>query len=111
MPFNGTGFTQSYSGHATDVVGYAWNTEDWCPRCVLGELGFATTGPVRPGAVLESEIEIYAAENGLDPATTDVPQPIFNGDDALEGDGSGRSRRCCRCHELLVETDEEPEEE
>jgi hypothetical protein len=110
MPFNGTGFTQHYGGRSTDVVGYAWNTEEWCPRCVLEAMGFATTGPVRPGAVLESEIEIYAAENGLDRETTDVPQPIFN-DDALRGDSSGRSRRCCRCHEHLVETDEEPEEE
>lgn len=98
-----------YSSHATDVVGYAWNADDWCPRCVLEGMGVATTGPVRPGAVLESEIAVYAAENGLDPETTDVPQPIFNGEDAVDNDG--RSRRCCRCHEPLVETDEEPEEE
>lgn len=101
-----------YSGHATDVVGYAWNTEDWCPRCVLEAMGVATTGPVRPGPVMESEIEIWAAANGLTHLreTTEVPQPIFNNDDALEGDGSGRSRRCCRCHEPLIETDETEEE-
>jgi hypothetical protein len=105
MPFNGTGFTQSYGGHATDVVGFAWNTENWCPRCTLEAMGFATTGPVRVGAVLESEIAIYAAENGLDPETTDVPQPIFNGGDAVND--NGRPKICCRCQEQLIETDEE----
>jgi hypothetical protein len=105
MPFNGTGFTQSYGGHSTDVVGFAWNTESWCPRCTLEAMGFATTGPVRAGGVLDSEIAIYAAENGLDLETTDVPQPIFNSDDAV--DDNGRPKTCCRCQEQLIETDEE----
>lgn len=107
MPFNGTGFTQHYGGHSTDVVGYAWNTDDWCPRCTLEAMGMATTGPVRPGATLESEIDIWAAENSLTHMrdTTECPQPIFNSDDALDNDG--RPRTCCRCHEQLIEVDEE----
>lgn len=97
-----------YGGHSTDVVGYAWNTEIYCPRCLLEALGFATTGPVVPGATLESEIALWAAENGLELYREDsqrVPQPIFNGDDALDNDG--RAQRCCRCHEPLIEIDEE----
>lgn len=91
----------SYCGHATDVVGYAWRTEEWCPRDVLEALGFATTGPVRPGEVLESEIRIWCAENGVDPETTEAPQPIFNSDEAYNDDG--KPRTCCVCHETLVE--------
>lgn len=89
------------------VVGFAWRTEDYCPRCTLDAMGIATTGPVRYGATLESEIDLWAAENGLTHMreTTEVPQPILDTDDALDNDG--RSRRCCRCHERLIETDEE----
>ena len=97
----------------TNVVGFAWRTEDYCPRCTLDAMGIATTGPVRYGATLESEIEIWAAENGLTDMreTTEVPQPVYDtGDDPLEGDGSGRSRRCCQCHEALIETDDEEQE-
>lgn len=98
----------SYSGHATDVVGYAWNADDWCPPCTFKEvieapLNYASYRQDR----MEMEIAAYAERNELDIETTECPQPIFNGEDALEGDGSGRSRRCCRCHEPLVETDEE----
>jgi hypothetical protein len=107
MTFNGTGFTHNYSSHSTDIVGYAWRTEEYCPRCTLEAMGTSTTGPVRAGAVLESEIEIWAAENGLSDMreTTEVPQPIFNSDDAF--DNEGRPRTCCRCHEQLVESNEE----
>jgi len=96
----------------TNVVGFAWRTEEYCPRCTLDAMGMATTGPVRYGASLEGEIEIWTAENGLTDMheTTEVPQPIYDtGTDALDDDG--RARRCCRCHEPLVETDEDPEEE
>jgi hypothetical protein len=100
-----------YSGHATDVVGYAWDADNYCPRCVLELMGVATTGPVHPGPVLESEIDVWAAANGLSHMreTTECPQPIFNSEEAYEEDG--RARRCGRCHEPLVETDEETEEE
>lgn len=89
--------------HVTETVGYVWRTEDWCPRCILDALGFATTGPVRPGRVLESEIETWVVENGLTHLreTTEVPQPILHSDDAYDNDG--RPRACCRCHESLVE--------
>src|SRR3954470_10607153 len=111
MPFNGTGFTHNYSGSSTDIVGYAWNADLWCPRCTLEALGYATTGPVVGGsASLESAIRVYAEENGLDPRTTDVPQPIFNGEDAVDIDGDGRAHRCCKCHEPLIEVDENTEE-
>lgn len=95
----------------TAVVGFAWRTEDYCPRCTLDGMGMATTGPVRYGASLEGEIEIWAAENGLVNMreTTEVPQPIYDTDDVMDNDG--RARRCCRCHEPLVETDEDTEEE
>jgi hypothetical protein len=91
----------------TNVVGFAWRTEDYCPRCTLEAMGMATTGPVRYGAVLESEIDLWAEENGLTHMreTTEVPQPILDTDDALDNDG--RPRTCCRCHEQLIEIDEE----
>lgn len=101
----------NYSGHATDVVGYAWNTEDWCPPCTFkavieAPLGYASYRQDR----MEMEIAAYAERHELDIETTEYPQPIYNyGDDPLDNDG--RPRRCCRCHEPLVETDEEPEEE
>jgi hypothetical protein len=107
MTFTGTDYVYRHGGHATDVVGFAWNADDWCPRCVMEGIGMATTGPVRPGAVLESEIALWARENGVDSETTDAPQPIFNGEDAC--DENGRSRRCCKCHEQLIEQDEEVE--
>lgn len=94
-----------YSGHATDVVGYAHEADEFCPRCTLERLGVVTTGPVRPGATLESEIETYVVENGLQIHREDsnvVPQPIFNGEDAFEEDSS--PRHCGRCHEPLVES-------
>lgn len=87
-----------YGGHATDVVGFAWNADEFCPRCTLEMLGITTTGPVRPGAVLESEIETYVVEKGLQIHREDsnvVPQPIFNG---------GHPRHCGRCHEPLIES-------
>ena len=61
--------------------------------------------------MLESEIEIWAAENGLADMreTTEVPQPIFNGEEAFDNDN--RSKICCRCHEQLVEQDEPEEDE
>lgn len=95
----------------TNVVGFAWRTEDYCPRCTLEAMGIATTGPVRYGASLESEIDLWAEENGLSRMreTTEVPQPILDGDDATDNDG--RPRRCCRCHEPLIETDEDEEQE
>jgi hypothetical protein len=110
MPFNGTGFTHNYSGHSTDIVGYAWNIEDWCPPCTFkavieAPLNYATFRPDR----MEMEIAAYAERNGLDIETTECPQPIFNGEDAMDMD-LGRSRRCCRCHEPLIETDEEEQE-
>lgn len=90
----------------TNVVGFAWRTEDYCPRCTLDAMGMATTGPVRYGASLESEIDLWAEENGLAHMreTTECPQPILDGDDALNNDG--RPRTCCRCHEQLIEIDE-----
>lgn len=112
MPWNGSTFVQHYGGHSTDVVGYAWNTEIYCPRCLLEALGLATTGPVVPGATLESEIALWAAENDLElyrEDSTRVPQPILNGEDAMDMD-LGRAQRCCRCHEPLIETDEEEQE-
>lgn len=104
MTFTGTEYTINARGHATDIVGFAWNTEEFCPRCTLEALGYATTLPVLGnGAALESAIKIYAEEKKLDPQTTDVPQPIFNGEDAFDEDG--RSRTCASCHEPLVEQD------
>lgn len=110
MVFTGTEYTINACGKSTDVVGYAWRTEEYCPRCTLEAMGMAITGPVRAGAVLESEIEVWAAENGLTDMreTTEVPQPIFNGEEAVDNDG--RAKTCCRCHEQLIEQDE-PEED
>lgn len=108
MVWNGSTYVQHYGGHSTDVVGYAWDTEIYCPRCLLGALGIATTGPVVPGPTLESEIALWAAENGREldrEDSTRVPQPIFN-DEAMNVD-LGRPHRCCRCHEFLIEHDEE----
>jgi hypothetical protein len=105
--------TQYYGGHATDVVGFAWDGDTYCPRCTLERMGVATTGPVIPGPVMESEIDIWVIANGLEMHREDsqrVPQPIFNGEDAMDMD-LGRACRCGRCHEPLIETDEEPEEE
>lgn len=111
MVFIGTEYTINACGHATDIVGYDWNTEKWCPRCTLDAMGVATTGPLHYGRSLESEIETYVQENGLEiwrEDSTRVPQPVFNGEDAFDNDG--RAERCCRCHERLVEQDE-PEED
>lgn len=108
MSWNGTSFVQHYGGHSTDVVGYAWDTEIFCPRCTLERMGMATTGPVRAGAVMESEIAIWVAEQGLEMHREDsqrVPQPVFNGQEAVDEDG--RAHRCGGCHEPLIETDEE----
>jgi hypothetical protein len=105
MTFNGTEYTINARGHASDIVGFAWNTEEFCPRCTLGALGYASTLPVLGNsAALESAIKIYAEEGGFDSQTTDVPQAIFNGEDALDDDG--RSRTCATCHEPLIEQDD-----
>lgn len=107
MAWNGTEYVHAPRGHSTDVVGFSWNTDTYCPRCTLGSLGFATTGPVQGDSpALASAIKVYAEEGGFDPQTTDVPQPITNGEDALRSDGSGKSENCCICHEPLVEVDE-----
>lgn len=71
-------------------------------------MGFSTTGPVHAGAVMEGEIEIYVEENDLQiyrEDTNRVPQPIFNSDDVFDNDR--RPKTCCRCHEQLVESNEE----
>jgi hypothetical protein len=99
-----------YGGHSTDIVGYAWDADVYCPRCTLERMGIGTTGPVRAGAVMESEIAIWVAEEGLEMHREDsqrVPQPIFNSDDARDNDS--RAYRCGSCHEPLIETDEEEE--
>jgi hypothetical protein len=110
MTFTGTEYTINACDSATDIVGFAWNAAEFCPRCTLAALGYASTLPVLGNsAALESAIKIYAEEGGFDPRTTDVPQPIFNGEDALDNDG--RSRTCASCHESLVEQDDIEESE
>lgn len=106
MSFTGSGYEINTHGHATDIVGFAWNADEFCPRCTLGGLGYTTTGPVRGDSpTLESAIRVYAEEGGFDPQTTDVPQPIFNGEDAFFE--NGRSRTCGTCGEPFIEQDDE----
>jgi hypothetical protein len=110
MAWNGTTYEINAHGHATDVVGYVWNTEEFCPSCTLKGLGLLTTGLPTP-LLLESQIQIYGLEYGLeedDPRWKDtgvIPQPIFNGEEAYDEDG--RARQCASCHEQLVEQDED----
>lgn len=104
MAWNGTAH-----GHVTDVVGFAYLAEEWCPRCTLGLIGAVATLPPRP-AIVESEIKLYGTEirdldaEGEDPRWRNsgtIPQPIFNGEDAR--DENGRARTCAGCHEPLLE--------
>jgi hypothetical protein len=106
MPWNGTGFTHRYGGHSTDVVGYAYNTEEWCPSCTLLLVG---SPPSARPEDLEREIRLYGEtiRDLVDPEdprwkdSTVIPQPIFSGGDAYDDDG--RPRACAGCHEELVE--------
>jgi hypothetical protein len=114
MVFNGTGFTINASSSATDVVDYAWDAEVWCPDCVYTALVYGVYTVEVGGAELqltmgsreavESLIQRYAEDRGLDPQSTYVPQPIFNSEGAY--DNEGRSHTCYRCHQPLIETDE-----
>ena len=95
-----------YGGHATDVVGYAWNADEFCPPCVFWAVVEAPSKETSFQADrLEAEIEAYVKRNGIQVHREDsnvVPQPIFNGEDARDEDG--RPRHCGRCHEPLVES-------
>jgi hypothetical protein len=109
MAWNGTYYEINAHGHATDVVGFAYLADEWCPRCTLGLIGSVSTLPPLP-AIVESEIKLYGTEirdldvAGEDPRWRDsdtIPQPIFNGDDAR--DNNGRARTCAGCYEPLLE--------
>jgi hypothetical protein len=92
-------------GHATDVVGYAWNADEFCTPCIQEALGIVTPHTTRFGESMEDEIEAWVNEKGLQIHREDtnvVPQPIFNGEDAYDEDG--RPRHCGRCHEPLIES-------
>lgn len=108
MAWNGTEYVHHYGGHATDIVGYAYCADTYCPRCTLALMGSVSTLPPRQ-AIVESEIRIWGAEirdltDPEDPRWRDsdmIPQPIFLNDACDEDD---KPYTCASCHEGLVES-------
>lgn len=80
---------------STDIVGFAWNTEVWCPRDLMAALdGTMVTLPVRGDSpildamIIAYGIRVHKLTDDDDPRWKDstvVPQPIFSGSDEADG--------------------------
>lgn len=88
-----------YGLHSTDIVGYAYQADTYCPGCIAHML---RKGPLLPA---EDAIAALLTRRGLDPSATHdtdiAPFPIFASDDAYDNDG--RPHCCLKCLEPLID--------
>ncbi len=107
MPWNGTAYEHNYQPHGTDIAGYSYCTEEWCPRCtmtLMGASSFGTDPETQEAEIREYGRTIRDLADPEDPRWKDsdtIPQPIFRSDDLADEDGT--PRRCAGCREDLAE--------
>jgi len=85
--------------HATDIVGYTYRADVYCPRCIVGKL-----------IANFSDIAEYRGINRMDESTFDsgeFPKVVFRdmlvADDGDWADGEPNTDRCGSCGEVLGE--------
>lgn len=85
--------------NATDIVGYTYQSDTYCPRCIQ-QLALPHISAVRPHESVEWDLGIWAEIAGVnrnDESTFDsseFPNVIFA--------DSGRDLACLTCHAALV---------
>lgn len=81
--------------HATDIVGYDFNAEHWCPDCLLNAFGNVLDRSAED--VLDREARALNInrhdERSFD--QSEFPKVIF----ASQVDSD---ERCCKCHNSLI---------
>ena len=102
-------------GHATDIVGYTFHTEQYCPEHVLDAVrdayprDYPLGWSMLPGETTESILGFVARQLDIDHEdehsydSGEFPKVIFR-DSAHEsgcGDSDGCNDRCATCHEPL----------
>lgn len=88
-----------YGTHGTDIVGYSFNADEYCPSCTKGM--FQQYAPFAP-TLTEDVLEAAAKALGIDRQdersydSSEFPKVIFGSD--VESD----DERCGKCGESLI---------
>ena len=103
--------------HATDIVGYTYSADNYCPGCIVDVLptgeGQEFDGwALAKGVMMSVEADLHEIAHAFGINYDDMgsydsdefPKPIFASQ--VEGD-----EHCGKCHELLIESDSNDEEE
>ena len=94
-----------YATHGTDIVGYSFNTEDYCPPCIVDLFRAAGRTKVAPTSIgVEAALDHAAELEGINRTvegsfdTSEFPKVIFG---SMVEDTD--TVRCGRCGEPLID--------